>query len=90
MPDAMAAPDDLAAISYTGGTTGRSKAVMLSHRNITTNAFNCLAEGLCPETAVYLHAAPMFHMVNGAGMYSLLLSGGTSVVIQGIHARNRI
>jgi long-chain acyl-CoA synthetase len=82
MPDAMAAPDDLAAIFYTGGTTGRSKGVMLSHRNITANAFNCLAEGLCPETAVYLHAAPMFHMANGAGMYSLFLGGGTSVVIK--------
>jgi long-chain acyl-CoA synthetase len=55
---------------------------MLSHRNIAANAFNCLAEGLCGETAVYLHAAPMFHMANGAGMYSLFLSGGTSVVIK--------
>jgi long-chain acyl-CoA synthetase len=82
MPDAMAAPDDLAAIFYTGGTTGRSKGVMLSHRNIAANAFNCLSEGLCGESAVYLHAAPMFHMANGAGMYSLFLSGGTSVVIK--------
>jgi long-chain acyl-CoA synthetase len=82
MPDAMAAPDDLAAIFYTGGTTGRSKGIMLSHRNIAANAFNCLAEGLCGETAVYLHAAPMFHMANGAGMYSVFLSGATSVVIK--------
>ena len=82
MPDAMAAPDDLAAIFYTGGTTGRSKGVMLSHRNITANAFNLLAEGLLGETAVYLHAAPMFHLANASGMYSMFLSGGTSVVIK--------
>ncbi len=82
MPDAMAAPDDLAAIFYTGGTTGRSKGVMLSHRNITANAFKVLAEGVVPETAVYLHAAPMFHLANGSAMYSLFLSGGTSVVIK--------
>jgi long-chain acyl-CoA synthetase len=82
MDDAMAAPEDLAAIFYTGGTTGRSKGVMLSHRNITANAFNSLAEGIFGETAVYLHAAPMFHLANGSGMYSLSLSGGTSVIIR--------
>jgi long-chain acyl-CoA synthetase len=81
-PDAMAAPDDLAGIFYTGGTTGRSKGVMLSHRNIMANAFNLLAEGLFLETAIYLHAAPMFHLANGGAMYSTFLSGGTSVIIK--------
>src|SRR5262245_57312094 len=81
-PDAMAAPDDLAGIFYTGGTTGRSKGVMLSHRNITANAFNLMAEGLCPEAAIRLHAAPMFHLAAGAGMYAMFLSGGTSVIIK--------
>src|SRR5260370_38433319 len=80
MGEAMAAPQDLAANFYTGGTTGRSKGVMLSHRNITANAFKVLAEGVVPETAVYLHAAPMFHLANGSAMYSLFLSGGTSAV----------
>jgi long-chain acyl-CoA synthetase len=82
MSDVMAASGDLAAIFYTGGTTGRSKGVMLSHRNITANAFNLLAEGLFAETAVYLHAAPMFHAANGCGMYSVFLSGATSVLIK--------
>lgn len=83
MPDTMRASDDLAGIFYTGGTTGRSKGVMLSHGNLTLNALNALGEGLFQGSAVYLHAAPMFHLANGAAMYSLLLSGGSHVVIQG-------
>ena len=81
--DAMRKRDDLAGIFYTGGTTGRSKGVMLSHGNLMANAFNALSEGLWPSTTIYLHAAPMFHLANGAAMYSVLLSGGSNVVIQG-------
>ncbi|KWV50865.1 fatty-acid--CoA ligase [Bradyrhizobium macuxiense] len=83
IPDAMRKPEDLAGIFYTGGTTGRSKGVMLSHRNLMANALNALGEGLWPGTSTYLHAAPMFHLANGAAMYSVLLSGGSNVVIQG-------
>jgi long-chain acyl-CoA synthetase len=83
MPDAMRAGADLAGIFYTGGTTGRSKGVMLSHRNLMVNALNTLGEGLFPGSSIYLHAAPMFHLANGAAMYSLLLSGGSNVIIQG-------
>ena len=56
-PDA----DADALLLYTGGTTGRSKGVRLSHTNILSNnlAFG-LAVGARPEH-VYLHAAPMFH-----------------------------
>jgi malonyl-CoA/methylmalonyl-CoA synthetase len=55
-------PDDLAAILYTSGTTGRSKGAMLSHRNLFSNA-----EALCREwrfTAddVLLHMLPIFHI----------------------------
>jgi long-chain acyl-CoA synthetase len=83
VPDAMRGSDDLAGIFYTGGTTGRSKGVMLSHRNLMANAFNSLAEGLFSGDSIYLHAAPMFHLANGAAMYSLMLSGGTNVLIRG-------
>ena len=46
MPDAMRESGDLAGIFYTGGTTGRSKGVMLSHGNLMVNALNALGEGL--------------------------------------------
>jgi len=82
VPDAMRKSEELAGIFYTGGTTGRSKGVMLSHRNLMANALNALGEGMFPASSVYLHAAPMFHLANGAAMYSLLLSGGTNVIIQ--------
>ena len=83
MQDAMRESGDLAGIFYTGGTTGRSKGVMLSHGNLMVNALNALGEGMWPSSTVYLHAAPMFHLANGAAMYSVLLSGGSNVVIQG-------
>ncbi|MBX9645787.1 MAG: long-chain fatty acid--CoA ligase [Xanthobacteraceae bacterium] len=82
MPDAMRDSGDLAGIFYTGGTTGRSKGVMLSHGNLMADALNALGEGLFSGSAVYLHAAPMFHLANGAAMYSLLLSGGSNVIVQ--------
>ena len=82
VPDAMSKGEELAGIFYTGGTTGRSKGVMLSHRNLMANALNALGEGLFPASSIYLHAAPMFHLANGGAMYSLLLSGGSNVIIQ--------
>jgi long-chain acyl-CoA synthetase len=83
MPDAMRVGSDLCGIFYTGGTTGRSKGVMLSHGNLMVNALHSLGEGLFPGTTIYLHAAPMFHLANGSAMYSILLSGGSNVIIQG-------
>ena len=83
MPDTMRDSADVAGIFYTGGTTGRSKGVMLSHGNLMVNALNALGEGLWPGSSIYLHAAPMFHLANGAAMYSVLLSGGSNVIIQG-------
>ncbi len=83
LPDAMRAGSDLAGIFYTGGTTGRSKGVMLSHANLMSNAMQMLATGLWTADMRYMHAAPMFHLANGAGMYSAMLSGGSNIIVSG-------
>jgi malonyl-CoA/methylmalonyl-CoA synthetase len=59
--DHVAAPDELAAILYTSGTTGRPKGAMLSQRNLASNSAT-LAElwGFRPGD-VLLHALPIFH-----------------------------
>ncbi|WP_209424492.1 malonyl-CoA synthase [Pararhodobacter sp. SW119] len=54
-------PDDLAAILYTSGTTGRSKGAMLSQRNLLSNAEVLVQEWRFSDSDVLLHALPVFH-----------------------------
>lgn len=86
--DAMRASDDLAFIFYTGGTTGRSKGVMLSHGNVMSSALHALAADIIPPDAVYLSAAPMFHLGNGTTMFPTLLAGGRNAILHSFSARS--
>lgn len=54
-------PDDLAAILYTSGTTGRSKGAMLTHRNLISNARALIETWHFTNKDVLLHALPLFH-----------------------------
>ncbi|MFT4960055.1 MAG: acyl-CoA synthetase (AMP-forming)/AMP-acid ligase II [Paracoccaceae bacterium] len=65
--------DDLAVLFYTGGTTGRSKGVMLSHANLCANAYGSVAAYRLPKGQVFLQSAPVFHAAAGARIYSLTL-----------------
>lgn len=73
-------PDDLAAILYTSGTTGRSKGAMLTHRNLASNA-QVLKEywGWRPDD-VLLHMLPIFH-VHGlfVASHGALLAGAKMI-----------
>ena len=56
-----------AILLYTGGTTGRSKGVRLSHRNVFSNGQQCTAPMKINAGDVYLHVAPMFHSADLLG-----------------------
>jgi malonyl-CoA/methylmalonyl-CoA synthetase len=74
------APDDLAAILYTSGTTGRSKGAMLTHGNLLSNALTLKAYWGWRTPAeggdVLIHALPIFH-VHGlfVAIHAALLNG---------------
>ncbi|WP_298815763.1 malonyl-CoA synthase [uncultured Roseibium sp.] len=53
--------DDLAAILYTSGTTGRSKGAMLSHGNLASNSQTLVKVWRFTEDDILLHALPIFH-----------------------------
>jgi malonyl-CoA/methylmalonyl-CoA synthetase len=61
--DAVArAPEDLAAILYTSGTTGRSKGAMLTQQNLVSNARTLATVWQFTTADVLLHALPIFHI----------------------------
>ena len=69
-------PDDLAAILYTSGTTGRSKGASLTHRNLASNALALVEAWAFTRGDVLLHALPIYH-VHGlfVAIHCVLLSG---------------
>ena len=55
-------PDDLAALVYTSGTTGRPKGAMLTHGNLASNALALKDAWAFQSSDVLLHALPIFHV----------------------------
>ena len=81
-PTASRAADDIAAIVYTSGTTGRPKGAMLTHRNLASNARTlCDAWGWQSDD-VLLHALPIFH-VHGlfVALHCVFLGGGSMIFL---------
>jgi malonyl-CoA/methylmalonyl-CoA synthetase len=72
----MRGADDLAAILYTSGTTGRSKGAMLTHGNLLSNAEVLKTYWGWREGDVLIHALPIFH-VHGlfVALHGALLNG---------------
>ena len=90
--DGRAAPfhdfdeNTLAAIVYTGGTSGMPKGVMLSHRNLLANAKQFTIACGHVRTDRYLHAAPMFHVADTSQTFAMTWAAGTHVILPGFRA----
>jgi long-chain acyl-CoA synthetase len=75
---------DLAVLQYTGGTTGRPKGAMLTHRNLVANAHQTVAwdPGIRPGHDVALAVVPLFHVFGLTFCLTCtLLIGGTVVLV---------
>ncbi len=85
----IALPDDEwqpIALSYTSGTTGNPKGVVLHHRGAYLNACaNALAFQLSPRS-VYLWTLPMFHCNGWTYTWAVTLAGGVHVCLRRIEA----
>jgi long-chain acyl-CoA synthetase len=74
--------DDLAGLFYTGGTTGRSKGVMLRHRSLVANAMHFQAALPFGADTCFLVVAPMFHLAGTIAVLATVWHGGRQVVME--------
>lgn len=83
--------NDLAAILYTSGTTGRSKGAMLTHRNLASNAIALTEIWGLAEHDVLLHALPIFH-IHGlfVALNTSLLNASEVIFLTKFDARDMI
>ena len=73
------APDDLAEIMFTSGTTGDPKGVMLTHRNLLANVEGVCQYIVCPPDSRLLSILPLSHMYEQMGGLFIALRTGASV-----------
>ncbi|MGO9360594.1 MAG: AMP-dependent synthetase/ligase [Xanthobacteraceae bacterium] len=79
MTDVARQPDDLAAIVYTSGTTGRPKGVMLSHDNIVSDVKAIGQRIAARQDDVFLSFLPLSHTFERTGGYYYPIAVGACV-----------
>ena len=72
--------DDLAALLYTSGTTGKSKGAMLTQTNLLSNGNALMNEWKFTKNDVLLHALPLFHTHGLFVATNVMLSAGGSMI----------
>jgi malonyl-CoA/methylmalonyl-CoA synthetase len=79
--DVAVSSDDLAAILYTSGTTGRSKGAMLTHGNLRSNAETLKDVWRFTDQDVLLHALPVFHIHGLFVATNVCLAAGAAMIL---------
>ena len=79
--DRPRAPDDLAAILYTSGTTGRSKGAMLTHDNLLSNALTLRDAWRFTRDDVLLHVLPIFHTHGLFVATNTIMAAGAAMLV---------
>jgi long-chain acyl-CoA synthetase len=74
-------PEAVLALIYTSGTTGQPKGVMVTHANVLANIHDLNYWMRYREGAVYLHAAPIFHIADFPAMFAAPAFGARQVAI---------
>jgi long-chain acyl-CoA synthetase len=83
-PDSAVEPvglDDICQIYYTSGTTGEPKGVCLTYGNMIASALDSIVGLELTRDDIWLHAAPMFHLVDAWSVWSMPLLGATQVMV---------
>ncbi len=82
-------PDDIAAIIYTSGTTGSPKGVMLSHKNILSNAIStCNVLYVLGPDDNFLSVLPAYHTLETIAEVAALLLGATTTFAESLKSHN--
>jgi long-chain acyl-CoA synthetase len=73
-------PNEIAQIFYTSGTTGEPKGVCLTHANLAASAYDAIVALALDRDDVWLHAAPMFHLVDAFAIWGMTMVGGVHAI----------
>jgi long-chain acyl-CoA synthetase len=73
--------NDICQIYYTSGTTGEPKGVCLTYGNMIASAFDSIVDLGLTERDSWLHAAPMFHLVDAWSIWSMPLLGAAQMIV---------
>jgi malonyl-CoA/methylmalonyl-CoA synthetase len=88
--DVARGAEDLAAILYTSGTTGRSKGAMLSHANLASNALTLVDYWRFTGKDVLIHALPIYHTHGLFVATNVVLLAGASMIFMGKYDPDQI
>jgi len=74
-------PADIAQIFFTSGTTGLPKGVCLTHGSLVASGLDSLETLDFDSGDAWLHAAPMFHLVDAFAIWGMTMAGGRHVAV---------